>query len=340
MSVNPQYPRNRCFRSRDYAVLMAIYYIGRTALDFWRWHASTLSVIETPKPVRNIQLSDKRTDPEEAQIGCACFHKSSNPVQLMVKRKNLARSLDDICYTVCGLKLPPNAFCKLNHKRFVASPEFTFATLAKHLDLLELVLVGCELTGMYAMDDTDERGFSKCEPLASAETISRMVSNCKGFDGVKRASMAIQHVVENAASPMETCVALLLTLPRRLGGYGLPKPCLNYALDLTLEQRIALKRESITVDMMWPAAKMAIEYESTAWHRGDEKFVQDSIRRNDIRALGYDVTTITLDEYKNSLRMDNIVKAIARKLRIHPHLSQIDGCKQASLRRSLRRPSI
>lgn len=49
---------------------------------------------------------------------------------------------------------------------------------------------------------------------------------------------------------MESCVALLLTMPRHLGGYGLPKPRLNYKLELSREQCIPLKRKSITVDMM------------------------------------------------------------------------------------------
>lgn len=319
---------------------MAIYYIGRTALDFWRWKAATLSSLETPRLMRSTRLSVKPTSPEEVRIDCAHFRKSRKPIQLMASNKNLTRPLDDISYTVCSHSLPPNAFCKLGPKRFVASPEFTFITLSKHLGLVELVLVGCELTGTYALNDADDRGFSRCDPPATLETISRMVCNCKGFNGTKKASMATRHIIENSASPMETCSALLLTLPRRLGGYGLPKPFLNYRLDLTFEQRIALKRESITVDMMWPSGKMAIEYESTAWHRGGEKFVQDSIRRNDIRSLGYDVTTITLNEYKSALRMDNIAKSIARKLGIHPHLAQVDRDKQASLRDALKHVPI
>lgn len=97
-----------------------------------------------------------------------------------------------------------------------------------------------------------------------------------------------------------------------------------------------LKRESITVDMLWPKSKLAIEYESTAWHHGDSKFIQDSIRRNDIRSLGYDVTTITIDEYKSTSKMNNIAKTIASKLGKHAHLSHIDPCRQSELRTRMR----
>lgn len=314
---------------------MAIYYTGRTALDFWRWKAATLSTVERPRPVRRLTLSGGSVDEAQAQIGCAHFRNQEHRVELLVRSKRHTHSSQNARYVVCTRQLPPSAFHRLNEDRFVASPEFAFIALARQLDLIDLVLLGCELTGTYVTSDADERGFVQCEPLATIASLARMASNCTGFGGIKRALAASRHVVENAASPMESCVALLLTMPRRLGGYGLPKPRLNYKLELSREQRIPLKRKSITVDMMWPSAKMAIEYESTAWHHGDEKFVQDSIRRNDIRSLGYDVTTITRNEYKSIAAMDRIAANVAAKVGHRLRFERINRNAQSELRRAM-----
>lgn len=80
---------------------------------------------------------------------------------------------------------------------------------------------------------------------------------------------------------------------------------------------------------------MAIEYESTAWHHGDEKFVQDSIRRNDIRSLGYDVTTITRNEYKSIAAMDRIAANVAAKVGHRLRFERINRNAQSELRRAM-----
>ncbi len=333
-------PRNGRFEPRGYAVPMAIYYIGRTALDFWRWKASTLSSLENPQPMRRLTLSNSPVQIDEAIEGCTAFHRNDHDIEVMVAEKHCAHTASGIRHTICTRKLPPHAFARLNAGRYVATPEFLFATLAKRIDLVGLYLLGCELTGTYALAPSDARGFLRCDPLSTRASHSRMIGNMAGFPGIKRAAMALGGVLENAASPMETCVSLLLTLPCRLGGYGLPKPLLNHKIPLTREQSYTLKRQSIVADMAWPKKHFAIEYESTAWHSGDDKFIHDSIRRNDIRSLGYDVITITLDEYKSVPAMDRIACDIASKVGYRLRLSRIDRSKQDELRRDLRQRQI
>lgn len=292
-------------------------------------------MFENPTPMQKPKLSCKPSSKSDVIAGCAQFVEEGNEIELMVGSRKLAHRIAGISYAVCEKPLPPYSFHRINNGLYVASPEFMFVGLSKGMSLFETCILGCELIGTYVLRNDDERGFSQCAPLASKESLQKTIDKADGFLGVKQARKALPFLLENSASPMETRVALLLTLPCRLGGYGLPKPSLNHSLQLSHSQQLEMKRNEIRVDMAWPKSRLVIEYESTAWHSGNEKFIQDSKRRNDIRSLGFDVTTITLDEYKSQSSMDRIASDLAVKLGGRLRLERIDRAKQHELRRKL-----
>lgn len=333
-------PRNGRFEPRGYAVPMAIYYIGRTALDFWRWKASTLSSLENPQPIQRLTMSCKQSSCKEILEGCAVFRNESADVEVLIPSKNQSRRIQGVRFTTCTKRLPTYSFMLLNPGRYVATPEFLFGIMGRRLSFIDACLLGCELTGKYVLSESDERGFVGCDPLATLTSLRKMAIKMEGFPGVKHARQALGCIVENAASPMESNVALLLTIPCRLGGYGLPKPILNYRIPMTESQSYSAKRHAIIADMAWPKARFAIEYESTAWHSGNEKFVMDSIRRNDIRTLGFDVTTITLSEYKNVAAMDRIAVSAATKIGHRLHIGRINRDAQSRLRHAMMQQSF
>ena len=107
---------------------------------------------------------------------------------------------------------------------------------------------------------------------------------------------------------------MLLSLPKNLGGYWISKPALNYSIPMTDEEKFFHKRNAIIVDCAWPKDGLALEYDSDFFHYGDEKRIEDSIRRNIIFALGFDVTTITRKEFNDIARMDSIASVLELKL--------------------------
>ena len=90
---------------------------------------------------------------------------------------------------------------------------------------------------------------------------------------------------------METKLTLLLCLPFKLGGYGLPYPELNYPLYDTQFKKP--KKELYRCDLCWPKLKLAIEYDSHQFHATNNKLALDSRRRIAIEQYGLHVISVT-----------------------------------------------
>lgn len=111
------------------------------------------------------------------------------------------------------------------------SPAFAFTRSAVELDFAELVLLGYEITGSYRLDSNSEQGFFSAPPLVSHSALVS-VSSQGNLLGANKAENALRFVSSGSASPMETALAMLLSMPKAKGGYGLPSPQLNAAVEV------------------------------------------------------------------------------------------------------------
>ncbi|WP_172136459.1 hypothetical protein [Adlercreutzia sp. ZJ473] len=239
-------------------------------------------------------------------------------------------------YRVFGGVLPAGSFVRLNEGVYVASPEYLALRMAARLTRVELLRLLYELCGCYVLNENDARGFSGCQPITNLSRVSSFAKSASGMRGVREMRLLVGRASERSASPRETDVDMMLTLPLRMGGYALPKPALNERIVLTESQRKLIDREAITPDMLWRGARLALEYESDEWHSGDERFVRDSRHRNDLKALGYDVVTVTNAELKSLREMDRIASGIARRLGVRMRVSLDDhDARKLALRTSL-----
>ncbi|MCL1895345.1 MAG: hypothetical protein FWG03_02225 [Clostridiales bacterium] len=114
----------------------------------------------------------------------------------------------------------------------VSSPEFCFLQMAGQLTLAKLIELGYELCGVYSMPNADdknvpERGFYNRQPLTSIKKLKAFLDSMPGVKGRKKAMRALRYLRDGSASPMETKLAILLTLPYMLGGYGFSLPEMN-----------------------------------------------------------------------------------------------------------------
>lgn len=116
-------------------------------------------------------------------------------------------------------------------------------------------------------------------------------------------------VLEGSASPMETDLALMLTLPRDCGGCGMPKPQLN---AVPKDARALGHR----VDMLWEDQRVVVEYESNEFHagKGAQKVDADITRANGLRARGYTVLEITPGLLLDKVKYNGFVESLGRLL--------------------------
>lgn len=90
-----------------------------------------------------------------------------------------------------------------------------------------------------------------------------------GMHGAKRAQRALSYIAKGAESPREAKCALLFGLPVALGGYGLGIPLMGYEVECTGEAYAIAETRMLRCDLFWPSARLAMEYQSRAFHEGN-----------------------------------------------------------------------
>jgi very-short-patch-repair endonuclease len=148
-------------------------------------------------------------------------------------------------------------------------PADTFIALATMLSRDELIVVGDALVGWLGWCDRDEL-------VAAARRY-------RGARGIRRVRAALEEIRPGSRSPGETRLRLALT--RR----GLPQPALNH--DVVVDGRWVA-----CVDLAYPAARVAIEYESDLHRTDDRTFRKDLTRGEHLKDVGWWLVRATADD--------------------------------------------
>lgn len=225
-------------------------------------------------------------------------------------------------------ELPKGSFVRMGDGVFLGTPALTFVQLAERAPFARLVELGFELCGTYRLDYRQTQGFSFGEPLLSVGVLRRRVRSLKGARGSDKALRALAYVRDRSASPMETKLAMLLCLPRRLGGYGLPQPQMNYRIDIGERSRKAAAKGYYVCDLFWPEARVAVEYDSDLFHTGSEHIANDAGRRNALLAQGVTVVTLTRRQVLNKRELDRAAALLAKALGKRQRAGQCDWTSQ------------
>lgn len=213
------------------------------------------------------------------------------------------------------------------------SPEARFLFASCELDLLELVMLGYEFCGSYASSPEDPRGFVNRDPLTTVAKLQSAIARAEGQRGVKQARRALSCVKPHSASPGETGMAMLLSMPHMLGGLNLKGSYLNYEIRLGKRARAMFGKKSFRCDMYWPDHKLAVEYDSDLCHTGSDRIANDSKRRNALLFMGNTVITITRKQVNSFPEMNKTARIIADHLsmRLRPRTKDFHA-RQFALR--------
>ena len=234
-------------------------------------------------------------------------------------------------------KLPDRTSCFLLFENgiYLSNPEFCFVQLARSCSVIDLIKLGFELCGTYRMDSSSPIGFQSARPLSSPEAISRFIDKMPG-KAPRKAKTAVRYVRSGSASPMETCLALLLGLPASYGGYGLGMPEMNAKVLIPAKYGKRATYREYHCDLYWPEQNVAIEYNSREFHVNELAVERDASRINNLKAAGIEVLAVTRAHVADNKKFDAIAHSAASLMgkRIRVAYADIDE-RRADLRKQL-----
>ena len=210
--------------------------------------------------------------------------------------------------------LPDGSFYRIGEDLYITSPEFSLVLIAQRLSLIDLTLLCCESCGRYVRDPAHPKGFYKRPAITNIMRIEAFIEKLGPARGTAKLRNALRYALENAWSPMESAVALLMSMPVRLGGYGFPKPLLNYRKHFSLEEARMANREHVDLDVYFKDFNVAVEYNSDEDHTGAARIASDAIRNNTIEYIGIRVMILTWGQVRYLGSFDDAMKQLANKL--------------------------
>lgn len=186
--------------------------------------------------------------------------------------------------------------------------------------LVAATMVACEFMGTYRLGGAAAPVTYRVRPLMSADSLVCAIAEVGEFQGTRRARRVCGLALEGSASPMETSLALMLTLPIDFGGFGLGHPQLNHALDVSEFRGTLSDRDVVTPDFLWQGEGMgsgvALEYDSDEFHAatGGARLGQDAVRANILASLGYCVLRATPETVRTLSGMTLLASQVAHAL--------------------------
>lgn len=280
----------------------------------------------------------------------------SAPVHAMVPNKaSRIMAADLTCHLSSAAPIRGSFVRGYGDGLLVASPELTVLQLALRLPMPKLSELVCELCSTYYYDLVDvpqlargddglrthlarrERAISnRPVPVSCLRAMTWFAGKAPGSTAGRAMARAVRYAVDGSASPMETALVLMVSLPKSVGGYGLPKPQMNRVLSVDRETgRVR------AVDLFWPQANVAMEYDSDAFHAEREKLRRDALRRNQLESHAVTVLTATAEHLSSLAALDELAGQIARALGCRFHRERLaPASERAALLASLKRRSI
>lgn len=300
---------------------MDICLCGPSALEMWR----SIDLIDNPaldvangpvafsqNPLRPPHRSPTRRLATELLPGGLAG--LALPVHVLIDDPTQCRHTPSIIVHACSSTLPAGSFAWIAERTFCCTPGLFLAQLSRDIPLHRLIRLAFEACGTYALVGGSERGFRTRPSLIDTRWLSSYVQKAQGIFGIRQLKAALSRVIDGSASPMETALAMLLSLPHSMGGYGLPKPLLNHSIPLEGRERLVTGRACYIPDLYWPTQKVVVEYDGADYYTGEAQIANDLRRRNILTSLGLTVLTVRKEQVRTWWEFDHLAHTLARLL--------------------------
>ena len=224
------------------------------------------------------------------------------------KQSERFRKKDKIIH-LCELALPANAVVSRNGI-MVASPELVFLQLACSLDIHRLILLGLQLCSHPPGNPS--------EAITTKHKLKSFLAKTPGHHGHRKALRAVKYIEDGSASVMESIAYMILTLPHALGGYGLDGTVFNHEIKLNNEAAKRLGQKRCFADLYYKQAKLAVEYESFAFHNSPTEQGKDAMRSAILERQNIEVMHLsTIQLYNKDACMDfafNLASRLGKRM--------------------------
>ena len=245
------------------------------------------------------------------------------PIHALVNAASLRGRGEYLASHVYSQTLPVGSVALVGPRAGCCTPALFLAQMASHADLPRLIRIAYEVCGSYSIMAESWQGFRERVPLATTRQLLAYAIRSKGIPGMQLVIRALKHVNDGSASPMETSLTMLLCLPGKLGGFGLPKPLLNHPLPLSEKLRIMTGRQQYVPDLYWPEGNVAVEYDGADYHSSEEQIADDLRRRNILTSLGITVIVVRKEQLRDWRELEHLARTVASFLgkRVRPRAS-------------------
>ena len=205
----------------------------------------------------------------------------SKPFRIIVPSRQQKRNLNDVRCHVAEASIQQDRYFRIAQGLFAPSPEVAFLQSNWSHDLAEVIFKGSTLCGAYGLTPPFDTVFNR-PVLTSSERIQEALLAHRDIRGCAMTRRAAPWILDNAASPREAALALLMTLPNHLGGYHFARPRLNHSIELTGAARPLSRKEYYVADVCWPAQRLILEYDSDERHLTSEQLQEDAVASHEL----------------------------------------------------------
>lgn len=206
--------------------------------------------------------------------------------------------------------LPRGSLIELRKGLRLSGPELALCQLAacEDIGLVDLVGIAFEMCGTYLIDDDPEswKGFVNTDgPATSPEKVARFSRLLGRTPGSEKLRKALSLTLPGAHSPMETVLAMLLSMPRKMGGFGIKGLVLNYPVSAGAFRAV--------IDVAIPKFKLGLEYKGIAYH-AIEQSGRDDRRQNVLVGLGWTILNVWKEDLQDAVLFGRFQESLFRSM--------------------------
>jgi len=210
--------------------------------------------------------------------------------------------------------LPARSLLHLGNDIYLCSPEFVFLQLSGFYDVIELSNIAMAMSGGY-MPAHVENDLVEHGPTTSVARLRSFAMDASMHWGVDKSVQATRWALDNSRSPMETSLALLIYMPRALGGYGLVRPVLNRRIYLSEESTAIYPHRYCEADVSAPGSSLLLEYLGRAFHKEEHHDIQRELA---LQREGYQLQYVTIHQLVDGAQRKRDHAALRPKRRRRP----------------------